>query len=540
MPKVPVLSPEIRPKATPMVSPAPVLRPPEAAFGGDIVAAQEKQGEALQDAGDVVWKRMYEHQERENAQQNMDLQTQLQKDIQNSLLNTERDENNMPKGYLNRSLNQAKGATIQFDQDAAKLRQTYMAMVKSPIQRQQMNQIISTHLTAARESVVAHEAQQTQAAFDKSFEANMKQTVGNAATITDPGMLAKYIDTAQAAATPGWQHAGLGGIDVEQAKQGYASEITKSALVPLLEADPKAAEKLVDGVKDRLSPEAYAEMHQQVIGKQIYDIVQDVGNKAKSTFRMADGMIDRARVDAYVDSMKLQPQIAYQVKRDVDRMAMVDYSEIMKRRQDSERNFTNELVAAQAKGVPYDQALKLAPKYGWDNTAIANMENEVTKIYANPADRWSSWLSKQPQATQGAWQYVEQLVKSKYPTGTKGEVAGVKGVDMYKSAITELQQDLIGKTPDQMRDIAKQKLEKVVVGPGAIWGMIWPNKAEGWRADADTRQGFSEAFTKLGADPAYGFERVQQAKARLAQDGVPVTPQNVKTLLDSALSRRGK
>jgi hypothetical protein len=308
MPKVPVLSPEIRPQVTPEVSPAPMRPPPPGAFGGDVAQAAQRQGDAVQQTGDVIWQRMMEHQERENAQQNMDVQTQFQKDVQNTLINPELDDNNMPKGLLNRSLNQAKGATVAFDQQAVQLKQKYMGMVASPVQKQQMNTILSTHLTAARESVVSHEAQQTQKAFDDSFQANMKQTVGSAANIADPAMLGKYIDAAESAAEPGWKHAGLGGVDVDHAKKGYAAEIVKSALTPLLDRDPKAAQSVLDANKDRLTPLDVAQIQNQIDLKHAEALGASFWAEAK-THHTATGEVDLAFAEHLVESSKLPQEI---------------------------------------------------------------------------------------------------------------------------------------------------------------------------------------------------------------------------------------
>lgn len=529
--KVPLMSTEITPQATPEIAPAPMLRPPEEAFGGESAAARERQGGAIVQSGDVVFQRMMEHRQREMDQQNLDIMTQAHQSIQNLLNDPTLDENQTPKGFLQRQMNQAKGATSAYDQQAIQLKKRIMQMPLSPLQRQDLNRSLSTSLLAGREAVVAHESQQTQAAFDNSFQENMKQTVGNAAVIYDPAMLGKYIDAAQASAGSGWKHAGLEGVSVEQAKQGYAGEITKSALTSVLEANPKQAQALLDGVKDRLSPEQAATMQQQITGKMTYDTIQNVTDWAKNNARMPDGTIDRSKIDSYIDSLHLQPQIAYEVKTHADRLAMVDYSEMMKKRQDAERSFTNELIAAQSKGIPYDQALKIPAKYGWDNTSIANMQDEVTKIYASPQEKFNTWISRQPQETQGAWSEVQNIVKAKYGN-TTGNVAGVKQ-KLADAALTELKQDVIGKNPDQIREIAKQKLANVTVGPGAIWGNIWPNKEEGWKIDTETRTGISEANTQLEKD--YGVDRVGQARTYLVENNIPVTPNNIKAALDKAL-----
>lgn len=526
MPKVPIMSPEIRQQATPQVAEPEMRRPPPEAFGGDVAQATERMGGAVQNAGDMVFQRMMEQREREMAQQNLDVQTKAQTAIQDALKSPELDDNNMPKGVLNRTLNQAKGATTAYDNQAMQIKRQYMDMVSSPIQKQEMNRTLSTMLLSGREQVVSHEAQQTQAAFNDSFEKSKSAMVGNAAGIDDPQMLSKYITVAQTAAVNGWKHSGIAEKDLPLVQQKYAADILKSAIVPLAENNPKQAQAILDANKEKLMPEDAATLQNHVTGKMLDTTILDVFDKSKQ-FRMADGMIDRSKIDSFVNNLDLNPQQKLQVKMHVDRLAMVDYSEQMKIKQDQEKSFVNDAITAQSKGMPVELFMREAanPKYGnADPTTIANRQSEIAKLWSNPEERFNSWLSHSPQPTQHAWSDVQEMVKAKYGNGMT-TVAGrqMKAAD---AAIGELKEDVMGKSADQIRDIADAKLKKVVIGPGAIFGNVWPNKAEGWKADAQNRENDNQKLAKLNS--VYGQDLVFKAQQFLTKNGQQITPENIQ------------
>lgn len=265
-------------------------------------------------------------------------------------------------------------------------------------------------------------------------------------------------------------------------------------------------------------------------GKMIYNTVEQV-SQAIQGMRTETGMIDKVQADNYVKGLNLKPEDAYKVSSHVDHLIAVDAAQITQRRSESERSFANDLITAQASGVTYDQALKIPAKYGWDNASIAQMQAEVTKIYASPEEKFNTWITRQPQAVQSAWAEAQNTVKAKYGN-SMGEVAGVKQ-KLADAAINELKQDVLGKSSDAIRQVTADKLKNVVVSPGMIFGSWWPNTAPGWKVDAGTRRALSEAYTLLEKD--YGSDRVGQARTWLATNSKPVTPANVKKLMDSKL-----
>jgi hypothetical protein len=420
MPRVPIASPEIRPQVTPEVAAPPLVRPTEAAFGGEVAQAGEHQGQVVQQSADTIMQRMFEHRERENAQQNLDVQTQFQKDLQSRLINPELDDNQTPKGFLNRQLNQAKGATAAFDQQAMELKQRYMGMVGSPLQKQDMNRILSTHLVSAREQIVAHEAQQTQAAFDNSFQANMKTTVANAAGISDPVMLSKYISTAQLSSEAGWKHSGLAPDATEAARKGLAGEIVKSALIPLAESDPKKAQEVLDSAKAHLTPEAFAEMQNVVNAKKVFQVVQGATDWAKTNARQADGYINLEPVMAHLKTMGLNPKQEYEAGQDIRRNVWMDTSEVQKQFDTNMRQATLNMLDDKMSGSEAQRLFTTGQINRQDFEAL----NRKLQIPETGALR--SFMVSDPQTFNEIRQ--AQLTGSKSPAEIQRMIAGSPGI----------------------------------------------------------------------------------------------------------------
>lgn len=312
-------------------------------------------------------------------------------------------------------------------------------------------------------------------------------------------------------------------------------EVVKSMLV---NGSPKTAKGFFEKNKEHIDPGKAIALEGAIDGKMIYDTVQKVSAVA-DTMRLADGQIDRARVDGYIKTLKLDPEDAYKVSQHVEHLAAVDASQLVQQRTDAERRFANELIQAQASGMTYDQALKIPAKYGWDNISVTQMQAEVTKIYASPQEKFNTWITREPQDVQSAWAETVNTVKTKY-----GNIQGPVGGTTQKladAALNELKQAVLGKNADQIRQITADKLKNVVVSPGMIFSSSFfptilggPSTAPAWKVDANTRRAFSEAFVKLEKD--YGADTVGQARSWCALHHISQTPTNVKKLLDSRIN----
>lgn len=539
MPRVPVLEPTASVK--PVEAPAPqAYRPPEESFGGSIAAAKGQLAEQVSKTTGLATDRLIELQRRDDEQQALDVSTKFQTELQNTLQDSTGDENGVPKGFLQRQLGQTKGSVPQYDAIAQELKTKYMGQIVAPELKGQMVKLLDTHLSAGREQVIHHEATQRAADFDQSLKTNMKVAVASVANMDVPLDIMKTLAISQETLHRGLAHQGVDEDTIYFKRRELAGEIVKSAVMGHIEQSATKAEQIFNIFSRLMNPDDAAALKKTIDGKKLYDIVNNVSAVAND-FRMSDGMIDRAKLGTYVKGLKLPAEQEYQVMSHVDHLAAVDWTELQQRRQNAEREFTNEVVVAHSQGVPYDQALKIPAKHGWDTTSVANMQAEVTKLYASPEDKFTTWLSRQPEPTQGAWAETVNLVKAKYGSSL-GTVAGVRQ-KLADAALTELKQAALGKSADQIRQITADKMQKVTIGPGAIWGSIWPDKAPGWKADAELRHGLSQANSLLERD--YGPDRVGRAKAFLATSRdkqgrpIPITPANLKRVLDESVRHRG-
>lgn len=533
MPKIPVLQPSVSPR--PVEAPVPqVLRPPEEAFGGEVQAAKAGLAQQVQKTSDLAFRRLVEIRQRDDEQNALDTITKFQTDLQNKLNDNTVDESGKPKGYLQRQLGQARGSVPEFDATAQELKKQYMDTVMAPELKTQVQKTLDVHLTTAREQVLHHEANQREQDFRNSLDANIKTNIAAAASISHPLAMLDSIKAAQAAATGGYMHLGMDPQTVEVNNRALAGEMVKSSVLTLIEQDPKKAQDMLNVTRGTIPANAITELQKTIDGKMIHEKQLDTWNVV-SNFKLSDGMVDTEKAVSYIMKMPLQADEKEQVLHFVHGMISVSNSELHQQREATDRSFTNDLVTQQSKGLPYQDALLMAAKYGRDATDIADKQNTVTELYTGKQNAFDTWIHKQPEATQAAWAYAEETIKGKYGTNM-GTVPGYpNSVKLADAAINELKQGALGKTPDQIRQLVNDKLKEVAVGPGLIWRNIWPSKDQAWKVDAGVRQGLSTAVSQLEKD--YGVDHVSQARQFLIRNQQPITPRNLKAVLDTTVNK---
>jgi hypothetical protein len=525
MPKVPTLNSDIPSRATPAFQPEQPLRPPAGAFGGDSGQAQQNLGQSMQRTGDVVMDQIIKHQEREDEQRDLELQDHAQQQIQSMLVNQEVDENGVPKGYLSRQLNHAKGATLDFDSQAEEIKKSYLDAVTGQNQKKRMALIIGNHLTNAREQVIRHEAQESEKAFQNALESNLKTTISNAAGLVDGESVQRAIESLKAQSSEGYRHLGIdpAGPVAAGKNMDLSAKLVESAITPLLENDPKAAQKVLDANKDQITPLDAVKIQATIDGKIIHDQQASAWDAVKGN-RLADGNINMAFAEKYVTSLKLPQDRKDQILSYVHTRASIANSELKQQQEATKRSYTDQLVSDYTK-VPIEVAFARAAKTGLPPTMIAELQNEATSLYQNPSLRFETWLSKQPEATVGAVEASRQAIEGAYPTTKMGVVSDSK-VNLRKAAMTELEQQWIGKSPSQIRQITADSLKSVETGQRWYWfnptETSWRLSAEN-RASEDLRVGqlekqFPEAFAK--------------AKAKVVKDGAPLVYDNLKAVMD--------
>lgn len=526
MPRVPTLEPRVQIK-TPNIPAPQIARPPEEAFGAGVAAATGKLGEQVTQLNNVLAKQMIEMEKRESEKNALDIQTQFQTELQNTLTNPEADENGTPKGFLNRQLSQANGSAIQFDQISQKIAQKYAGMPVSPDLQNKMNETLKSHLSVAREQVIRHEASQRDAAAKTSLNTYIEQSISSAAGVVDPIDLAPLVDATQANAGSMMARLGYDKATVELSSKNLAGNMVKSAVAGVLETDPTKAKNILERMKDRIFPLTYAELSKTIEGKFIHDQSAAAWN-AVSGMRLSDGNIDLASAQRYVDKLPYPQERKDQILSYVHTHASIANTELKQQQEAIKRSYTDQLVTDFGK-VPIDVAFARAVETGLPPTMIAELQNEATTLYQNPQQRFDTWLSKQPNAVQGAVESSRQAIEGAYPTTRFGMVSETK-VNVRKAAMTELEQQWIGKTPAQIRQITADALSKVVTGK---W--LWFNTTEtSWKMTATNRAAEDMRMGQLEKDNPNLFAK---ARAKIVRDNAPLVYDNIKAVMDKMAGR---
>lgn len=528
MPKVPVYQPTVQ-TVTPSIPDAPVAKMPAEAFGTGVQEANARLGEQIQKTGQVFAAHAIEMQQKEDEATNLKTQLAFQTELQNTLNSTETDENGKTKGLLQRNFASAKGSTLEFDQIAPQLKQKYMQTAVGPEMQRDLDKALSIHLSTARDQVSKNEANQLDADFKATTDDAVKSAVQQAALLDDPVHLSEHIALAQDNTAKALKHLGYSDARIQFANQNLAGDAVKASVMANLEKDPVKASALFESTKAMIPGTIQTELQKAIDGKIIHEQEMSVWQQVQQR-RLSNGMIDLAAADKIINSMPVPAERRQQISASIRSLASVADTELKQRREANDRDFTNALIQGQAKGLPYQDALRLAAKSGYDSTDIADKQHTVTELYTEKTNAFDTWIKKQPEATQASWAYVEESIKGKYGNSQASVPGYPNKVNLAAAALTELKQDALGKSPDQIRKLVNDKLKDVVVKPG--W--LWDTKDTGWKADAGLRQGLSEATSMLEKD--YGAERVSQARLYLTRHNIPITPRNIKATLDKALN----
>lgn len=525
MPRVPVL--ERRVQAQTGNVPSPATAPlPQAAFGENISEALVRRGAALEGLGTKLAAEANRIQERDNEADALKQLNAAQLEIQNTLMNPETDENGRPKGFLNRQLTQARGATPEFDQAAAQIKQRYMSLPLSAVTRDYMDRQLTAHLTSAREQVVRHEVQQRNDDAKMSLQTNMDQNIAAAGAIADHRDLMPLISSAQEAYATMASRMGVNSDTIEFNKKAYAGLMTKAAVSAYAEKDPMTAKVMLEGMKDGITN--YPDLTKMVDGK-LLEVKKFAAWNAVQGFRNADGTMDNTKIEKWAMGQKLQADEKMAVFTFLRGMSAVEDSNLKERKDQNEKGFVDELIQAQSQGVPYQDALLLASKRGGSLAEISTRQNTVTQLYTGATSNFDLWINKQPEPTQAAWAYATDTIKGKYGN-TTGDVPGYGNqVKLADAAIAELKTEAMGKSPEQIRKLVNDRMKDVVIQPRRFW---FDKKGASWQLEAGVQQGKAEALVRL--EETYGPESVARARIRLAALKKPVTPVNIKLALDAA------
>lgn len=274
------------------------------------------------------------------------------------------------------------------------------------------------------------------------------------------------------------------------------------------------------------------------------DLFQDV--LADKQFKYSDGSLNGEAIRKYVmdntDGMSDQRKLKVlsQVKAQGAEYNRDRYHQMAA----NERSFGDQVIQARQNGASLQDALKLAPKWGYDAYDIAQKQAFIQKTYEPPTEtkviaheqlreginNGAVELSDIDRARdQGSinnddWASLRQQKLKVAADGTDPNIkrvdglikdAAVKSFGSDKDALAQFQyvvgQKAQGKSADEKWAIAQDELKKVPDPTNGFWGNLFNHKTTQYKADAAALEGQSTATGVMYQD--IGFKQAQAMSA---------------------------
>lgn len=271
----------VLPKYTQQVSPgvAEIPNAPKLDLTGGLAGLKEignaniNLGETTQKIAGVLADHAEQQFKIQNEANVSNLNTQFRQEIQNKLfdespqtVNVNGQDVTRPTGVLVRQLGQAKGATVDFDQQYQQMRAGYLSQVKDPAYRASLQSGMDNYFTSLRDGVIKHEATQGQANLVNTFESSVAQQAKDAYTAQNPNDLNNAIAN-MALATDKVNKAKS--LDPETASlnlQKSTLNVAENAVLGKLQTTGSVDQSmaLLDSVKDKLTPQNYMALQEKV------------------------------------------------------------------------------------------------------------------------------------------------------------------------------------------------------------------------------------------------------------------------------------
>lgn len=534
MPKIPVYEQQASVRA-PSVSTPSLSGPVQGAFGADVAEANQRLGATMQKAGEVFANHMIELEVKKNEKAVLDANTAYSREAQGILYSKDADDKGRPTGVMLRSLEHADGATSDYDQKMQALKGKYLGVVQNQAQKDALSKLMNQHDVSLRGSVISHEAEQGRASFKNSLESNMKQRTLDAALIKDPALLSQNVATALSDYETGLRRMGTDQATIDLNKKIQASDMVKSAFMPVIEKDYKQAQAMLNNSMAHL-PKSTAEELQKAIDGKAFDDVRVNTWTQLSGLKLADGSMNQDLMQKKIFEMNMTTDKKESLWGYVKARAGEEDHQKRLAEVSGDYAFKNDILGMKEKGAKLDDALKIVanPKYGssdnvikseretiakkiWSEKTITDPEvynnlwfavadgkagrTEIDRAYQNGQLSASDWqgLGKHWYGTEHksddimmktAMERIQVLADNNFSSGNKKE----KNAFLY-----DVMQNVKGKTPAELIDYANKSLEK---DPNT--GFLWFGKKKNFVQNIKTTDAYNQAeamITKdLGAD----------------------------------------
>lgn len=536
-PRVPVYEREVE-RTTPTRAPAtPLPSAPSGAFGGQLADATQNLGNAVQDAGTKMMNHVIELRAQERQKKLLDADTKLQAEMDARLYSADDDDDEpgKPRGYLNRTLDNAKGSLDSYRQWGTSKRDEFVASFEPGVEQERAESLFDRRAQDYERRIVEHEAVQMRQSQDASLNANLQVRAAAAANAKPDEVIDNFMGGADTLRERlQWKGTPDDVITVEVQK--YALATAKSALANV-ERDPVGAQQRLNLMRPHLAADDFQAL-QGVVNSQLFEVKKQAIWQQARGYRLADGTFDTARAEKLVFGLDLTPKERVEAFGFVRSMGAVEDAQLRDQRAAADRAFTNTIIDQQKAGIPFADAYRLAGKSGYDEADALAKQKEVTDLYTNAANPFDKWLQKQDVATKLAWDDVEAYAKANFKSSATVTLPGTEEkVSARDAFMTEMKRAALGKTPDELRRILKEKTADRIQPNGRFFGLFDKNLGEGWQVDAAKRVENSEKLSCL--EEVYGAAIVAEARRRLANAPrpIPATPDNLKALIDKLVSR---
>ena len=254
-----------------------------------------------------------------------DLDTNFRQNLQDKLFNDETEKVNVrgaettrSKGILNRPLDTAENATVEFDSYYKEMAPRYLSSVQDPEARAKLKASMDSHFTNERDSVIRHESTQLSKARLTKFEANLALRVKEAVTRTTPASLKSAIDESVGVQNSINVESGFD-EDTSRIKNiDVAGAIALNATSSLLmnTGSMKSATALLDTAKEAIGQDKYEEVasvlkKQDIAAKQQAKFLagMSTGSPGTNFYQYSDYMDSLSNLSRSIDAGADKPKI---------------------------------------------------------------------------------------------------------------------------------------------------------------------------------------------------------------------------------------
>lgn len=369
-----------------------MVQPPAAAFGVHSTAI----GDQMQNIGRQIFERAIERQKQKDLQDIIDAETQYRKEMDELLYNPD-------KGLITtRKQNDAYDVTEDFDAEAERIKQKYANGLATEEMKTKFNQLADGHYVANRSAVIRHEASQTQEAKLQSYKTNVELNVSDAAKDASAENVSRLIGDSNAKTDAIMQPLGQDAETIAKVKKDVAGEIVASAVNALLQSgDYKTAKERLSEFRDQIPAAVALKIKAEIEKVEFGEEMVKFWNEVKD-LKLENGAPDYEAMEKQVKS-KYSGTEFEKVWSFVQGKAGEQERIELNAQQDKDRSFTNEAVTAFKGGVLYEEALKIADRFAYDETDLLAKEEYIRKLFGVSKDGGRVSTQSDPSTYIGLW-----------------------------------------------------------------------------------------------------------------------------------------